>query len=202
MQSNVFHFINFRKMLTGASLFVFVIFFHLLFQVLFVRFAYISGSKILFYNGVFATFLSSALCLLFLFFKKLRSFGISEFISIVVSSASVSISFFVIVPVTFDRSVSVFLLNKIIEKTDPNTGNSAMSVEELSRVFVGEYVYQNGAIQRRMFEQKSSGNVQVSQDGFIAITERGRWFLNFGRAVSSLYGPADPLIEKSRSNEK
>jgi hypothetical protein len=123
------------------------------------------------------------LCISFIsifFFSKKYALNIDALIAIVLLSASLNLLFFVTVPVTLDRSISIFLLNDLEKQHTRNK-------KELTDIFVSEYVYVQDAVGRRIFEQISSGNIIVENDK-IELTRRGEIFLMFTRVIDYLYG--------------
>jgi len=70
-------------------------------------------------------------------------------------------------PVTADRSMSVFLLgymNVHASQTIPG--------DELSRAFLETYIQENGALEKRFNEQIATGTIVREGDGY-KITSRG-----------------------------
>ena len=112
---------------------------------------------------------------------KTSRWRIESIVAATLVSASLQLAFFVTVPVTLDRSISVFLLNQI------NSHTGGVSKEDLTSAFVSEYVYKHDAIGRRIYEQSASRNIEVS-NGKIVLSTRGRTFLRVAGVVKSLYG--------------
>jgi hypothetical protein len=175
--------VSFYKAAFAPFFCLFFLVFHLIFQILFVRMLRYFGYDVLFYNGLLAIFFSFSLVLGFSTFGKLKYFGRSLLFSCNLNAVSILTVGFVVFPVTFDRSVSTYLLAKIAEQEDL----SGIKIEELKTVFVQDYVQDRRAIERRMKEQIISGNVAFSPVNSIVLTDRGRLFLKVGRFVSFLY---------------
>jgi len=112
---------------------------------------------------------------------KTRRWRIESIIAATLISVSFQVAFFVTVPVTLDRSISVFLLDQI------NNHEQGVSKQDLTSEFVSEYVYNRDAIGRRLFEQTASKNIEVS-NGTIKLSNRGRCFLRTAGIIKSLYG--------------
>jgi hypothetical protein len=171
------------------------LFFHLVLQIAFVRLAFWAGSRILFYNGIMGLLFSMCLGASIYFFPPVKRVGSLAFLSLNVATACLVLVFFVVIPVTFDRSVSTFLLHTIENK---QRHGEEVSVEELSNIFVEEYVVKQSAIERRMFEQHKSGNIEFLEGGVVKITPRGQNFLLLGNVFASVYGVQAPAVEKGR----
>lgn len=105
-------------------------------------------------------------------------------------SMALTLSFFVLVPVTLDRSISTFLLSRL-ESVDPAVG---MTVAELSRVFEDEYLGRHAAIRRRVEEQLASGTVQAVRGDAIVLSPAGQRGLRWARAVAGAYGVKDTYV--------
>jgi len=105
-------------------------------------------------------------------------------------STALTLSFFVLVPVTLDRSISTFLLSRL-EAADPTVG---LTVSELTRSFEAEYLARHAAIRRRVDEQLAGGTVQpVGGDAF-ALSPLGQRALRWARGVAAAYGVKDTYV--------
>lgn len=102
-------------------------------------------------------------------------------------SFSANLSFLIVIPVTIDRSISVFLLAGIEAET---AQGRAVTPERLQSLFVDRYVVGMRQIDRRIDEQSRSGNIVVEQ-GEIHLTPRGQDFVGFARMVAEFWG-TDP----------
>ncbi len=63
------------------------------------------------------------------------------------------LAFFVAVPVTLDRSLTIFMLGEL------HAAKTGLSETEISTAFVEQYVVAGGAVARRIHEQSVSGNI-------------------------------------------
>ncbi|MES2137856.1 MAG: hypothetical protein V4502_12455 [Pseudomonadota bacterium] len=144
-----------------------------------------AGVKILFYRGVILGLVAAAI--VFVAFALLFR---GRDPSLVIASAAVSFSlnvcFLVLLPVTVDRSVTVYLLSTIDRQDDRGINPAA-----LEQAFIKGYVVDMHAIGRRIDEQRRSGNISVGSDGKVRLTDQGRRFMRFSRMVARLFG-TDP----------
>ena len=101
-------------------------------------------------------------------------------------SLSFNICFLVLLPVTVDRSVSVYLLSTIEQHQKAGIKPAA-----LQTAFIDGYVVKMGAVDRRIDEQRKSGNIRVSADGKVRLTKQGERFMTFSRLVARMFG-TDP----------
>jgi hypothetical protein len=101
-------------------------------------------------------------------------------------SLAFNICFLVLLPVTVDRSVSVFLLSTIERRQDAGVDSRG-----LERAVVDDYVVNMRAVDRRIGEQRKSGNITVDPDGKIHLTRQGERFMVLSRVVARLFG-TDP----------
>lgn len=92
---------------------------------------------------------------------------------------SFNLTFLIVFPVTFDRSVTTYLLEELAHK-------KSLSIEEMQSLMIEDYVVRNNAVLRRMREQELSGNV-VSQGDRYILTPQGRQFIGLSRAVRRLF---------------
>lgn len=145
---------------------------------------------ILFYRGVVLALVASVVV-------GIASAGIGRRVgdsSLAVAAAALSLSFnicfLVLLPVTVDRSVSVYLLSTIDRQQEDGT-NAA----QLQQAFMDGYVVKMGAIDRRIDEQQKSGNIAVSRDGKVRLTEQGQRFMKLSRFISRLFGTDPRFVE-------
>ncbi|MCJ2063203.1 hypothetical protein MKK63_10825 [Methylobacterium sp. J-088] len=103
-------------------------------------------------------------------------------------SLSLNLSGFVILPVTVDRSVSVFLLGQMAAHPD-----ESFDADRARAVFDAVYLGTFGQMERRLSEQKASGNVAPTADGYV-ITPQGRAFIRFAGVVARLFRTDTRLI--------
>ena len=141
--------------------------------------------SILFYRGV-ALALGAALIVGLVGSWGRRADDASLPIASAALSFSFNICFLVLLPVTVDRSVSVYLLSTIEQQQ-----NSGIDADQLQRAFIEGYVVKMGAIDRRIDEQRKSGNITVAAGGQVHLTQRGRRFMALSRLVAQLFG-TDP----------
>ncbi|NUQ17815.1 MAG: hypothetical protein HOP95_05075 [Sphingomonas sp.] len=142
-----------------------------------------SSMTILFYRGVALAIVTAILVGLLAIWAARRTGDSSLPIAAAALSLSFNICFLVLLPVTVDRSVSVYLLSTIEQRQ--------MSSAELQRAFIDGYVVKMGAIDRRIDEQRRSGNITVSPDGKVRLTAQGERFMAFSRFIARLFG-TDP----------
>jgi hypothetical protein len=97
-------------------------------------------------------------------------------------SLSFNLCFLVLLPVTIDRSISVYLLSTIERQQ-----HGGWDPGELEHAFIDGYVVKMGAISRRIDEQRRSGNIRIAPDGRIQLTAQGRAFMRLSRVVARLF---------------
>jgi hypothetical protein len=102
-----------------------------------------------------------------------------------VVALSLNLTFFVLGPVTVDRSMSVFMLSRLAEAPAP------LTAEDLKAAFTDRYLREWDQISRRLKEQISSGNVDQTPEGSYRLTPQGRSFMRTARVMSRLFG-GDP----------
>ena len=141
------------------------------------------SKTIFFYRGI-ALIMISAILIAAVFLGihfKLGKWKCESILAATFIAANVQLVFFVTVPVTLDRSISVFLLDRI------NSHDQGLTKEELTNEFLSEYVQHHDAIGRRIYEQTASRNIEVS-NGVIKISGRGQSFLRVADLIKKIYG--------------
>ncbi|MGE5562871.1 MAG: hypothetical protein ACM3ZV_06115 [Bacillota bacterium] len=138
---------------------------------------------ILFYRGVILA-LAAAILTGAAAFWLTRGTGESSLpVAAAALSLSFNICFLVLLPVTVDRSVSVYLLSTIERRQA-----AGIAPSDLEQAFVDGYVVKMGAVDRRIDEQRRSGNITVGADGKVRLTRQGRRFMDLSRLVARLFG--------------
>ncbi len=161
---------------------VFTFFFILLFHTpLFVN------QDVLFYRGlalmvVTVVFVGIILVLLDRFCFRL---GLGSVIAALLVTVSLNLCFFVIFPVTFDRSVTMYLLSTLQEKRVDRIC-SGLPEEKLEQYFIDEYVKDNHAVRRRISEQSAIGFL-VESDSCVQLTQKGQSFLRMSEVIKKVY---------------
>ncbi len=91
------------------------------------------------------------------------------------------IVFFTLVPVTLDRSVSVFLLQRML------SNGTVYTKKQLEDVLIDGFILKSDAVGKRIIEQEQTGSIRPDGGGW-RITPRGEWIVNMYRIVGALFG--------------
>jgi hypothetical protein len=151
-----------------------------------------SGMTILFYRGIVLALITAAVVALAGFLVGRRIGDTALPIAAAALSLSANVCFLVLLPVTVDRSVTVYLLSTI--EQEQQTGINASGLEQR---FINGYVVGMGAIDRRLDEQRKSGNVTISSDGKVRLTKQGERFMDFSRVIARLFGTDPRFVGRS-----
>jgi hypothetical protein len=153
-----------------------------------------SFSHILFYDGLCAlaaSFLPLIFCLNRL--KKIRALGeplsAMEELSAALVAASLLCAFFVIGPVTVDRSVSIFLLSRFA------AAEQGLTAQEARGAFVSRYLDDWNQIGRRIAEQERSGNLVRNGERW-EITPQGRAVMKTSQGLAAVFGTDPRFVGK------
>jgi len=141
------------------------------------------SEKIIFYRGIILALIVGvglSVISLLLSFRWCRWINGSTILAATATSLSCNLCFLVLLPVTIDRSISVYLLAHIEQ-----AGKAGVSVEEARALFINDYVKNMDQIGRRFAEQFHSGNIEWHGDRAV-ISARGVHFLSFARGLSHL----------------
>ncbi|MCR4767153.1 MAG: hypothetical protein K5875_04265 [Saccharofermentans sp.] len=96
---------------------------------------------------------------------------------------------FTLVPVTVERSVSVFMLSYMDENSD-----QAFTQESVGEVFTSKYVEDYGAFEKRFDEQVVTGTIEENPDGTYSITDRGRFIVKMFRTIAEWFDTDRRLV--------
>lgn len=142
---------------------------------------------VLFYRGI--TLLTLISIFFFIFTLVFHYFRPTKYlqsiISAIVISISLNICFFVVFPVTFDRSVTMYLLNTLENQT-ANKTQKYLSENDLETLFINEYVKSQKAIGRRIQEQSMIDFLEKKSDQ-IYLTPKSLKFLNLSKTIKKIY---------------
>lgn len=141
-----------------------------------------SSMGILFYRGVILSVAAALATAMIAHLAVPRYADASLPVAAFATVLSVNLCFLVLLPVTVDRSISVYLL-ATIDRAEPGSYRSS----SLQHQFIAGYVDDLHAIDRRIAEQKASGNLVVGPDGSLTLTAQGRRFLRMSRVVAELF---------------
>ncbi len=137
------------------------------------------------YNGVLYILLATVLIAVILAWRKLAS----DMNLILLSFACViNLAYFALIPTIVDRSISVFVMNEL--------ASGPKSLEILEKAFVDEFVYEGGAVPKRIFEQSLSGNIVQLDDGRYQLTGSGHGTVNLFRFLGKLYNTDQVSIKE------
>lgn len=148
--------------------------------------------NVFFYRGIILL-LTSCVIMTFLqyTFKHIvakTSFSYRDLILSIVVIFSFNLVFFTHLPVTAERSVSVFMLGYM----DSNP-NITMNNKEMSNLFYNKYLNEYGEISRRFNEQIVSGNIIQTGDGY-KITRQGQFLMKIYRFIASIFAVDKKLV--------
>lgn len=154
--------------------------------VMFLRSGAFIAIDVLFYRGLSVLTVCGIFLLAILWILAMRlpkRFGITarDAFSGTAVSLPLLLTVFVLGPVTFDRSISIFILSQFERADVPLTQEAARNA--FTRIYVNEW----DQIGRRLHEQEISGNLERTPQGW-QLTARGHVFMEAARAISLLSG--------------
>jgi hypothetical protein len=154
------------------------------------------GGSILFYRGVLlAGITAMALLSALVILRNRVDIDVSTVMGATFTSFAFNVCFLVLFPVTIDRSISVFILSRIVAE-------DGMTTDEITRRFEDEYLHRMAQMDRRVDEQTISGNVRVRPNGQVVATDQGRKFVELAKSASGWFHTdrrvVDAGIEKPR----
>jgi len=146
--------------------------------------------RILFYRGIILAIAAAIVTGIAALWPARRTRDSALPVAATALSLSFNICFLVLLPVTVDRSISVYLLSTIERAQAAGIDGPA-----LQRAFVDGYVVRMDAVGRRIDEQRTTGNVTVVPDGKIHLTSQGRRFMALSRIVARVFGTDPRFVE-------
>ena len=164
--------------------------FSLLYLLLF-RSPLFSSVRVLFYRGVLLLLISFLVFIFgYLILRRVIDLGEETFLAALVLSFSLHLSFFVIFPVTFERSVTMFFLRQLASPTTASDSCRGLTPQQAEETLMRDYIVGKNAVTKRVEEQKIIGFID-DRHSCLRITNRGKGFLDFARIVNKVYGIAE-----------
>ena len=114
---------------------------------------------------------------------------VRDIIMMFVIFCCVNMVFLTLVPVTVERSVSVFMLSYMEENSD-----QTFTEESVGEVFTSKYVDEYGAFEKRFDEQVVTGTIEQNPDGTYSITERGKFIVKAFRTIAEWFDTDRRLV--------
>ena len=114
---------------------------------------------------------------------------IRDIIMMFVIFCCVNMVFLTLIPVTVERSVSVFMLSYMEENSD-----QTFTEESVGEVFTTKYVEDYGAFEKRFHEQVETGTIVENPDGTYSITDSGRFVVKMFRTIADWFGTDQRLV--------
>ena len=147
----------------------------------------ILAASVFFYRGLILLALTAVIVSVVLAWVRRASFraliGVRDILLIVTLLASVNIVFFTHVPVTADRSISIFMLAYM------NRAEGPLTRKQISDNVVEEYVLERRAVDKRLEEQLVTGTLLETPEGYV-ISKQGRTLIAFYELIARLFNIA------------
>jgi hypothetical protein len=139
--------------------------------------------SILFYRGLALIAVADAFCfvVLVLACRRWPMWKPRDAVAACAFATGAAVCLLVVLPVTIDRSITVFMLTQMAARPD-----RAFTPSQVQALFVDVYVGRYRQIERRLEEQAISGNLAPAGTGF-RITPQGLAFVRFARGLSGIF---------------
>ena len=162
--------------------------------ILLIRTPLLKGMHVLMYRGivmiVLAGILASVLLVVFKKWRKIEWLSAKDVVLVFILTCSINMVFFTLIPVTVERSVSVFMLSYMDTYSD-----RTYTEDQVAEIFVDKYVNEYGAFEKRFDEQLTTGTIVQNADGTYSITDKGRFIVKMFRAISDVFETDKRLVE-------
>lgn len=99
---------------------------------------------------------------------------------------AVHLSIFVVFPVTFERSVTTYLLS-VLRNNYNNPSCHGLTKPKLTEELINDYIIKKDAVAKRVEEQKIINFINT-QGSCIQLTQRGLNFLDLSKIFKKIYG--------------
>lgn len=164
------------------------------FMVLLIRLPLLKGMHVLMYRGivmiVIAGILAALLLVLYRKWRKITWLSAKDVVLVFILTCSINMVFFTLIPVTVERSVSVFMLSYMDKYSD-----RTYTQDEVAEIFIDKYVNEYEAFEKRFDEQLTTGSIEQNADGTYSITDKGRFIVKMFRFISDVFETDKRLVE-------
>lgn len=178
---------TFRKVLNLLSVYVSILAVFTFLYILSFHTPLFSTQKVLFYRGLMllATTTFITMIIVIIVKKKLR-INEETLITAILVSIALNLSFFVLFPVSIERSITVYILNTL--KTGSGVSRcQGYNRTDLEQKIINEYLIKNQALQKRIAEQSAISFIHEN-NSCISLSQKGQNFLSLSEIVRSWYG--------------
>ncbi|MCQ2482953.1 MAG: hypothetical protein MJ153_05670 [Clostridia bacterium] len=167
-----------------------------LFFVLLFHTPILSGMEVLMYRGMFFIVATGILSAVAMAVERhfWKFIDIKDIIMMFIIFCCVNTVLFVLIPVTVERSVSVFMLSYMEENSD-----KTFTQDDIGVVFTDKYVNQYGAFDKRFKEQIETGTIVDNNDGTYSITPEGESIVKMFRIISKAFDTDSRLVYPNES---
>lgn len=151
----------------------------------------LKNMEVLMYRGMAFIIITGAIAAVVMgVIRKFWGFiTVRDIIMMFVIFCCVNTVIFTLVPVTVERSVSVFMLSYMDENSD-----QTFTQESVGEVFTSKYVEDYGAFEKRFDEQVVTGTIEENPDGTYSITDRGRFIVKMFRTIAEWFDTDRRLV--------
>lgn len=147
----------------------------------------LSGQKIIFYRGSgLIMFVSVAMFIGLYFINKRIKMILESVVASIALSAAIHIAILIVFPVTFDRSITMFLLNQL-QGSSLSNQCSGFTKSDLEDRLISEFIRKNHALDKRLREQSATGFL-IKNNNCVELTNSGKLFIEFSKVMNKIYG--------------
>jgi len=126
--------------------------------------------------GIFAGILIVSIRLKYRYFESL--------IAALVFAASIHLNVFVVFPVTFERSISMYLLTTLEKNRTTICGG--LTKEQMKEGLINTFIVEKDALQKRVTEQSIINMIEEKNNCYM-VTNQAVRFLHFSTFIKALY---------------
>ena len=156
-----------------------------------------SGTDVFFFRGIYIILFWGLVIAAAMFCLKIFKFGelitARDILLLFAGFCCVHVVIFTHLPVTADRSITVFMLGYMSDNAEQD-----FSEQEIEEYFISKYVDEYGAFDKRFHEQVYAGTIEETSDGRYRITENGIKLMKIYDTTAKLYLLDDKLIHPDK----
>jgi len=142
------------------------------------------------YYGYISLVILTVLLSIIMFFvckKGYFNFDIKDGIIVVILCFFSNALFFGMVPVTMERSVSVYMLNEMSK-------NGAKTEKEIEKDFIDNYVIKYGAFDKRIKEQTAINTIEKDDKGKYGLSDKGKLMISIFKFIDKVFNIKSNLL--------
>lgn len=148
-----------------------------------------NSQSVLFYRGITLLFFTTVVTIIlamFCYFKWLK-INLESIIAAIIFMFAIHLTIFILFPVTFDRSITMYMLNDLNKNLKNHSVCNGLTKQKLTFDLINDYTIEKDAVGKRINEQGIINFIHTNKQ-CIQLTQKGIDFIGFSELIKKIYG--------------